>query len=53
MTELALRSKLVLTDRTLDRPADDVLPLNWSVAVLLTLAGASWGLIYLLVSLFL
>lgn len=49
----ALRSKLALTNRTLDPPADDVLPLRWSVIVLLTLAGASWGVIYLLVSLFL
>ena len=49
----ALRSKLVPTGRTLDPPADELLPLGWSVAVLLTLAGASWGLIYLLISLFL
>jgi hypothetical protein len=53
MADTALRSKLVLVDRRLERPADDVLPLGWSVAVLLTLAGASWGLIYLLVSFFL
>jgi hypothetical protein len=53
MADTALRSKLVLVDRPLERPADDVWPLSWSAAVLLTLAGASWGVIYLMVSLFL
>jgi hypothetical protein len=53
MADTALRSKLVLVDRRVERPVDDVLPLGWSVAVLLTLAAASWGLIYLMVSLFL
>lgn len=50
MTDLALRSKLVLIERTHEPPADDVLPLGWSAAVLLTLASASWGVIYLLIS---
>lgn len=53
MAETALRSKLVVVERTFERPHDEPLPWSWSVAVLLALAGASWGAIYLLVSLFL
>lgn len=53
MANTALRSKLVLVGPRLERPADNVLPLSWSVAVLLTLAAASWGVIFLMVSLFL
>ncbi len=53
MADMALRSKLVLTERTLAPAQDDVLPLSWSVAVLFTLAAASWGVIYLMVSFFL
>lgn len=51
MANTALRSKLVLVGPRL--PAENVLPLSWSVAVLLTLAAASWGVIFLMVSLFL
>jgi hypothetical protein len=51
MSETALRPKLALVERTLDPPEDGLLPLRWSVAVWLVLAGAAWGLIYFLVSL--
>lgn len=51
MTKQALRSKMTVVDQTFGPAHDDVLPLKWSIALLLTLAAASWAAIWFVVSL--
>ncbi len=53
MTETALRSKMVLTDDAFSPPAEELLPLKWSIAVWLLLAAGSWGGLYFVLSLIL
>jgi hypothetical protein len=47
----ALRSKMTVVDHTYEPAQDDVLPLKWSVVLLLTLAAASWAAIWFVISL--
>jgi hypothetical protein len=51
MTKAALQSKMAFTDHTYGPADEDVLPLKWSAALLLTLAAASWAAIWFVVSL--
>jgi hypothetical protein len=51
MTTPALRSKMTVTDQTFGPVSDDTLPLKWSIALVLTLAAASWAAIWFAISL--
>ena len=53
MPHPVLQSKLSLVDETFSPPAEDLLPLRWSIAVWLVLAAASWAGVYFALSLIL
>jgi hypothetical protein len=53
MNKPALRPKMTLVDQTFGPATDDVMPLKWSIALVMTLGAASWAAIWFVVSLFL
>jgi len=53
MNDTALPSRLHLRQDLHAAPAEDLLPLAWSIPIWLVLAAASWAAVYGLISLIL
>lgn len=45
MNVMALRSKQVIRQDNIETPAENVLPLHWSILIWLVLAAASWAVV--------
>ena len=52
MNETAFRTKQAMGEDAFNAPAQDLIPLRWSVVIWLALAAGSWAAVFYIGSLF-